>query len=214
MTEDKEIEDNNLKRMVVFGGDGDAGKTSMSILHMTGQPPKQYIPTKFDIHDEEYSINGKIITVTFNDHEGGGGEDWPRLRPLGYIGADCVVLCFSIGSREGFMRIRKYWFPFTRKYCPEAKLILVGTKRDLRDDKDVNIGENNEQLVTYAEGDELSKKIKAECYMECSTLRGEGIEDVFRRAAELSSEVVIDPDSRKKILESIRPYNRVNCSVL
>lgn len=48
------------------------------------------------------------------------------------------------------MRILKFQYPFTRKYCPEAKLVLVGTKRDLRDDKDVNIrelSENNEQLA-------------------------------------------------------------------
>ena len=60
-----------------------------------------------------------------------------------------VVLCFSISSHEGFMRILKFRYPFTRKYCPEAKLVLVGMKRDLRDDKDVNIrelSENNENL--------------------------------------------------------------------
>lgn len=217
MREEKEEEENDskLKRMVVFGGDLGAGKTSMCIHHMTGQPPEHYIPIKFDNHDKDYSINGKTFSVSFNDHEG-GGQDWPRLRPFSYVGADCVVLCFSIGSPDAFARIQKFWFPFTKRYCPEAKLVLVGTKKDLREDQEVikEHAENNKRLVTFEEGEELSRKIKAECYLECSTSRGEGIEEIFQRAAELSSQVLIDQHARRKILYSIKPRDRVNCSIL
>ena len=41
-------------------------------------------------------------------------------------------------------------------------------KKDLRDDKD-----SIEKLVTFEEGENLSKKIKAEYYLECSSVTRE-----------------------------------------
>lgn len=189
--------DNKIRRLVVFGGDGAAGKTSMFLYHM-GKLPAEYIPVKIgDYVVKDYSINGKTVSVAFCDNEG-GGEDWHTLRHLGYEGADCVVLCFVI-DQSGFEYIEEYWYPFTQKYCPKAKLILVGMKKDLRNDQDwiERLAKHNEKLITYEEGKRLAKEIKAECYLECSSVSGEGIEDVFNKAAEVASTVNINRDRRK-----------------
>ena len=75
---------------------------------------------------------------------------------------------------------------------------LVGSEmciRDsLRDDRDVikELAKAKEKPITYEDGEELSKEINAECYLESSTLREEGIEDVFRKAEEIASEFFID----------------------
>lgn len=192
-------DDDKKRRLVVFGGDGAAGKTSMCIYHMTGKMPTEYIPIKVDdFLVKDYSINGKTVAVAFSDNEG-GGEDWHTLRHFGYIEADCVVLCFDIESQNGFEYIKEYWYPFTKKYCPKAKRILVGMKKDLRNDQDIikRLAKHNEKLVTYEEGEQLSKEINAECYLECSSVTGEGIEDVFNTAAEVASKVNINYDGRK-----------------
>ena len=138
------------------------------------------------------------MEVNFSDYEG-GGEDWWALRHLGYGSADCVVLCFEI-YRDNLDYIKDYWYPFTKKYCPKAKRILVGTKKDERDNKELieRLANHGERLATYEEGEELSKEIKAECYLECSTVTGEGVEDVFNKAAEVASTVYIDHDVRRK----------------
>ena len=190
-------EENVLHRLVVFGGDGAAGKTSL-FLHRMGRLPAVYIPTKVDYLRNAYLINGKTVEVNFSDYEG-GGEDWWALRHLGYGSADCVVLCFEI-YRDNLDYIKDYWYPFTKKYCPKAKRILVGTKKDERDNKELieRLANHGERLATYEEGEELSKEIKAECYLECSTVTGEGVEDVFNKAAEVASTVYIDHDVRRK----------------
>ena len=189
----------NDRKLITFGGDSWAGKTSMFIYHMTGQQPMEYIPIKVDHHVEECTINGKTFQVIYNDHEG-GGEDWHRLRHFGYINSDCVVLCFNIGCPDSFVRMKEFWYPFTQQHCPKAKLLLVGMKKDLRDDEDVikELAKAKEKPVTYEEGIKLSKEIHAECYLECSTSLGEGIEDVFFKAAKIASEVSIDHGYKKR----------------
>ena len=179
---------------VVFGGDGCAGKTSMCLCYEKAKSLKEftYIPIKIeDFLIKDYLINRKAVSVWFNDNEG-GGEDWHILRHFGYREADCVVLCFTIDSKDSFEYINEYWYPFTKRYCPKAKLILVGMKKDLRDDKD-----SIEKLVTFEEGENLSKKIKAEYYLECSSVTREGIEDVFNKAVEVAYTVNINHYGRK-----------------
>ena len=60
-------------------------------------------------------------------------------------------------------------------------------KKDLRDDEDVikELSKAKEKPVTYEEGERLSRDINAECYLECSTLREEGTDQVFCKAAEI-----------------------------
>ena len=193
--------DNNVYRSVIFGGDGAVGKTSMCLSYKNGESLKEFnhIPTKIEhFLLKDFLINGKTVSVGFNDHEA-GGEDWDALRHLGYRDVDCVVLCFSIDSKDSFEYINEYWYPFTKRYCPKAKRILVGMKKDLRDDKDwiERLAKHDEKLVTNEEGEKLSKKIKAEYYLECSSVTREGIEDVFNKAAEVASTVNINHYGRK-----------------
>ena len=192
--------ENKDTKWITFGGDFGMGKTSMFIYHITGKPaPEHLIPTKVDYQHGECTINGKTVPVVYNDHEG-GGEDWHRLRHFGYINVDTVVLCFSIGSPDSFVRMKEFWYPFTQEHCPKAKLLLVGLKKDLRDDKDVikKLSEDKEKPITYKEGKELSKEINAECYLECSSVSGEGIEEVFRKATEITSSLSINHDQKKR----------------
>ena len=60
-------------------------------------------------------------------------------------------------------------------------------KKDLRDDADVikELAKAKETPISYERGKELSRTINAECYLECSTAQGEGVDEVFRKAAEV-----------------------------
>ena len=83
---------------------------------------------------------------------------------------------------------------------PKSKTLLVGMKKDLRDDQTVieELAKAKESPVSYEDGEQLSRAINAECYLECSILKGKGIEEIFRRAAEISAEVFIDHDGKEK----------------
>lgn len=53
------------------------------------------------------------------------------------------------------------WFPEVRHHCPSTPIILVGTKLDLRDDKDTieKLKEKKLAPITYPQGLALAKEI-------------------------------------------------------
>jgi Ras-related C3 botulinum toxin substrate 1 len=92
------------------------------------------------------------------------------------------LLCFSVISPSSFENIRTKWYPEVSHHCPEAKLILVGTKIDLRDDKETLENLKGEKLPTPEMGQKLAEQIGAVCYLECSALTQEGLKRVFEEA--------------------------------
>ncbi len=72
--------------------------------------------------------------------------------------------------------------------CPEVPIIVVGLKKDLRDDP-IAIEEMRKKslrFVTSADGEHVAKDIGARKYLECSSLSGEGVDDVFEAATRAS----------------------------
>ncbi|RBQ66360.1 hypothetical protein VDGD_21668 [Verticillium dahliae] len=62
--------------------------------------------------------------------------------------------------------------------------MLVGLKKDLREDP-VAIEEMRKKslpFVTTAQGDAVAREVGARKYLECSSLSGEGVDDVFEAA--------------------------------
>nr|GMD85950.1 rac-like GTP-binding protein RHO1 isoform X2 [Ipomoea batatas] len=57
-----------------------------------------------------------------------GQEDYNRLRPLSYRGADVFLLAFSLISKASYENVSKKWIPELRHYAPNVPLVLVGTK--------------------------------------------------------------------------------------
>jgi Ras-related C3 botulinum toxin substrate 1 len=66
-----------------------------------------------------------------------GQEDYDRLRPLSYPQTDVFLICFSVISHTSYQNVKAKWVPEVTHHCPNTKLILVGTKIDLRDDRDL-----------------------------------------------------------------------------
>lgn len=59
---------------------------------------------------------------------------------------------------------------------------MVGTKIDLREDKETLDNLKGEKLPTLEDGQRLAKEINAKCYLECSALTQEGLKRVFEEA--------------------------------
>lgn len=53
------------------------------------------------------------------------------------------------------------WYPEVRHHCPNTPIILVGTKLDLRDDKDTveKLKEKKLAPITYPQGLAMAKEI-------------------------------------------------------
>ena len=75
------------------------------------------------------------------------------------------------------------WYPEVSHHCPNTPIILVGTKLDLRDDKETieQLKKINLAPILYPEGLKLMNEIGAVKYEECSSLTQQVLIFLFLR---------------------------------
>lgn len=159
---------------LVIVGDGGVGKTTLLIRHTTNYMPGEYIPTIFDNYSSRVLIDSHVVNLSLWDTA--GQEDYDRLRPLSYPQTDVFLISYSIDSRSSFRNVELKWVPEVRLYCPNSPIILVGTKIDLRN---TNLRTNQ---VESKDALEVAKHLKLQNYLECSSLTGDGVQDLFYAA--------------------------------
>ncbi|KAF8008026.1 hypothetical protein BT93_K1879 [Corymbia citriodora subsp. variegata] len=173
-------------------GDGAVGKTCMLISYTSNTFPTDYVPTVFDNFSANVVVDGSTVNLGLWDTA--GQEDYNRLRPLSYRGADVFLLAFSLVSKASYENIAKKWIPELRHYAPTVPIILVGTKLDLREDKHYLMNHPGAIPITTAQGEDLKKNIGAAAYIECSSKTQQNVKAVFDAAIK----VVLQPPKPKK----------------
>eukprot|EP00850_Spirogloea_muscicola_P014685 SM000107S14051 [mRNA] locus=s107:219535:221355:+ [translate_table: standard] len=153
---------------------------------------QDYVPTVFDNFSANVVVDGNTVNLGLWDTA--GQEDYNRLRPLSYRGADVFLLAFSLISKASFENISKKWIPELRHYAPQVPIILVGTKLDLRDDKQFFADHPGATPISSAQGEELKRSIGAAAYIECSSKTQQNVKSVFDAAIK----VVLQPPKPKK----------------
>jgi len=169
-----------IKCVVV--GDGTVGKTCMLISYTTDSFPGEYVPTVFDNYSAPMVCDG--VPVSLGLWDTAGQEDYDRLRPLSYPQTDVFLICFSVVSPSSFENVTSKWCPEIKHHCADAPILLVGTKIDLREDKEAlqALAENGASPIKREQGQKLSNKIRAVKYLECSALTQRGLKQVFDEA--------------------------------
>ena len=162
---------------VVVVGDGAVGKTCMLITYMSDEFPEEYVPTVFENYAKELSRTSKCqvddTTVNLQLCDTWGQEDSVGLYPE----TDVFLLTFAIDMQLSLEDILNFWRNEVRKAVPKAQLMLVGTKKDLRDT------EPGKKYVTPDEAQRVAQQIGAVKYVECSAKTREGLKEVFDEAA-------------------------------
>lgn len=92
--------------------------------------------------------------------------------------------------------IKSKWVPEVRHHCPDTPIVLVGTKKDLRDDPEfIKILEEKDQKpITYKEGEQMKQDVGAADFGECSARTQDGLRDIFNKCIA----VVLEPPQEEK----------------
>jgi len=151
----------------------------MLISYTTDSFPGEYVPTVFDNYSAPMVCDG--VPVSLGLWDTAGQEDYDRLRPLSYPQTDVFLICFSVVSPSSFENVTSKWCPEIKHHCPDAPILLIGTKIDLREDKEAlqALSDNGHSPIKREQGQKLANKIRAVKYLECSALTQRGLKQVF-----------------------------------
>uniref|UniRef100_A0A4W3JFF7 Rho-related GTP-binding protein RhoB n=1 Tax=Callorhinchus milii TaxID=7868 RepID=A0A4W3JFF7_CALMI len=170
-----------IRKKLVIVGDGACGKTSLLFVLSKDEFPQGYVPTVFDTYVADIEVDGKQVELALWDTA--GQEDYDRLRPLSYPDTDVILVCFSVDAPDS-LNIPEKWMPEVRHFCPGVPVVLVGNKRDLRNDETVRkeMALVKQEPIRWEDGKAMAEKIGAYSYLECSAKTKEGVWAVFETA--------------------------------
>uniref|UniRef100_A0A8C6WH60 Rho family GTPase 2 n=1 Tax=Neogobius melanostomus TaxID=47308 RepID=A0A8C6WH60_9GOBI len=166
---DQKVSKGLLRCKIVVVGDTECGKTALLHVFAKDSYPENYVPTVFE-------------NYTLNMWDTSGSAYYDNVRPLAYPDADAVLICFDISRPETLDSVLKKWQGETQEFCPNAKIVLVGCKLDMRTDLSVmrELAKHRLIPVTHEQGTGLARQIGAVAYAECTSKYSENtVRDVF-----------------------------------
>lgn len=168
-------------------GENAVGKTSMLIAYTSNTFPNEYIPTVFDEYSAVANFGG--VPISFGLWDSAASREYDALRPLSYPQTDAFILIYSVVEPDSFAAIETRWIPEITAHAPNVPFVLVGSKTDLRTDFNTleYLLTQDRGLITTEEGHELAQRIGAHCYMEVSSIRLEGLRDLFNEVVLLAA---------------------------
>ena len=161
-------------------GDGAVGKTCLLMVYTNGVFPEEYVPTIFDNYAQSLNIDGTNVNLQLWDTA--GQEDYSKIRPMSYPDTDVFLVCFSLVSPTSLENVTSVWRSEITTSAPNAQLVLVGLKKDLRDNFANEKADPNSQPISSEQGQKVANEIGARYYLECSAKTKENINEVFEQA--------------------------------
>ena len=122
------------------------------------------------------------------------------MRPISYTDSDVILLCYSIDNPDSLSNIGTKWNPEIKFYCPTKPVILVGNKKDLRNDPDVikDLRQKHQEIVRTEQGKRMANRIGAVDFFECSAKTRQGLNEIFMGAAKESFKNNATKNSERK----------------
>eukprot|EP01099_Mayorella_cantabrigiensis_P004302 TRINITY_DN3222_c0_g1_i1.p1 TRINITY_DN3222_c0_g1~~TRINITY_DN3222_c0_g1_i1.p1 ORF type:complete len:201 (-),score=25.20 TRINITY_DN3222_c0_g1_i1:38-640(-) len=177
------MEKKSLKCVIV--GDTGSGKTSLLTTFAKGIFPSKCPEVAFFDCPTDIMVGERMISL--NLHDSHGAEEYYRSLIELFPGTDVFLIGFSVASSTGFESIRATWFPRLLHYCPKTPVVIVGMKIDLREDPQTLdlLAQKKMQVVSAEQGNKVAKDLSRYVrvkYMECSSLKQQGVRQVFEDA--------------------------------
>ena len=166
---------------------------SLLIAYSNGDFAQDYIPTVLDNIDGALIFRDKRLEK-WSGWDTAGQQEYTRIRTLSYPGTNMFLVVFAVCNRGSFDSVTTKWIPELRHSGPpNTPILLVGTQSDRRGKQ------QQENEIELAEIQEKVKEIGAIGYVECSSMYGTGLREIFDTAMEyISSACVLETTLKKQ----------------
>ena len=169
---DKTKYDLSFKMIVI--GDAGVGKSCLSGRAIKGKFDTEYSSTVgFEFLTFNTQIDNKIIKLQIWDTC--GQEVYRSLITNFYRNASLAMMVYAINSRESFIHINQWLKEIKIQSHPDVKIILIGNKIDLED----------ERQVSTEEGKKFKEENQILYFEETSAKTGINAKEVFTEAARI-----------------------------
>jgi len=160
-------------KMIVIG-DAGVGKSCLTNRAAREKFLENYNPTVgFEFLTFSTNIDNKIIKLQIWDTC--GQEVYRSLITNFYRNASLAMMVYSIDSRESFLHINQWLKEVRIQSHPDVKIILIGNKSDLE----------NERTVSYEEAKKFKEENQILYFEETSAKTGLNSKEVFEEAARI-----------------------------
>ena len=160
-------------KMIVIG-DAGVGKRCLTNRAAKEKFISDYSPTVgFEFLTFSTNIDNKIVKLQIWDTC--GQEVYRSLITNFYRNASLAMMVYSIDSRESFIHINQWLKEVRIQSHPDVKIILIGNKADLE----------NERAVTYEEAKRFKEENQILYFEETSAKTGLNSKEVFEAAARI-----------------------------
>ena len=171
----------------------------------------RYIGDNFDINKEStIGVDKFFQYVQLNDGtiiklfilDTAGQERYNSLNESYYKQADCCLLMYDITSRDSFEKIEDYYIGNIKSNCrKDIKVILLGNKTDLEEDR----------KVSQDEGKNLAKD-NDYIFMESSCKDNYNVSDAFTALVEMTNNEINKRNNNNSISIDKDDNNNTNSS--
>ena len=157
----------DVKYKIMVLGESKVGKTSLIKRYTKDQFGGVYLTTVgMDFQDKIIEIEDKKVRLQVWDTA--GQERFRNVTKSYFQSSQGLLVVYDITDKESFEKIN-FWVDNIKNNAPEnAKLILVGNKCDLA----------NERKVSYEEGENYAKKFNIK-FFESSAKDGTNVKEFF-----------------------------------
>ena len=180
-----------IRKKILIVGDSLSGKTCLYTVFAKDKFPEENVPKYFESYVVEIEVDGLQVELALWDTYGTGSRNYETTRDMSYTypDTDVILMCFSIDSPDSLENLSKRWLPEVNHFCPYIPVILVGNKKDLRNDPNTikELAKMKQEPVKLEDGKNTAEKIDAFAYIECSAKSKEGVKEVFDTAARIAT---------------------------
>lgn len=201
----------SIKIRLCVLGDGNVGKSALTIRYFQDQFVEDWDPTIEDLYVKQDQVDGKFFHLEVQDTA--GQEQFALLREDYIQHAHGFLIVYAVAgnnAQKSMKNIETYFNDIKRFHGENIPIIIAANKIDLRREIETEVGEDivkklkeNHKSMAYIETSAKTKKNVPEAFKELCTL-------VLR---EQHSEMPPPKDPREtKPVEAREPKGCLNCT--